>query len=453
MTVAHTTGSGSKRLMLVGISFNNTDYETVTGVTYNGTALQLVGARAAYGGDDARHEIWKLVNPDSGTHNVVINFSSALDFGAVAGVMTFTGVDETTPLGTYVYIEGTDSAGGTLDVPSDAGELVYAVVSAEDQALTASSGQDEHWNISISGDETNGAGGTDAGASPTAPMSWGVGVAHYWTIGGVSIKPSSSSGSELCSGGSGAISFDNASSGSGQNTNSLAFSHAIGSDSSRMLIVTVSIENSGSTPTVTGITYNGQALTHAASTDITSANDVRGRSELWYLPEADLPSAGSYNVVVTASASIEAINAGAISLNDVAQQAPEASNTNTNETIDAISVNITTLTDGSWLVDSVHCGDTGSYTADAGQTERYDLQGVGTTSTHAASTKEVATAGSTTVGETYATGANRQAYVAAAFAPLTASSPLKTITLTLSSEQGGTVTMRTKVFMRNIPPT
>jgi hypothetical protein len=441
--------------MLVGISVNVNDDERVSGVTYGGTALTKVGERN--NDNDAMVYIYSLVAPNPGTANVVITFDSALDEGAIAGVMTFTGVDQTTPLGTFASAIGNDSTPASVNISSAPGELVFAVAAAEYDAITtAPTGQDVHWNTCTSGTGNCGAGGTIAGAS-TVTMTWDLDVAatpsNHWAIGGVSIKPSSSSGSELCTGGGGAISFDNASSGTVQNTNSLSFSHAIGSDSSRMLIVTVSIENSGSTPTVTGITYDGQALTHAASTDITSANDVRGRSELWYLPEADLPSAGSYNVVVTASASAEAIIAGAISLNDVAQQAPEAINTNTNESIDAISVNITTLTDGSWLVDSVHCGEPGSYTADAGQTERYDLQGANVTSTHAASTKEVATAGATTVGETYATGANRQAYVAAAFAPLTASSPLKTLTLTLSSEQGGTVTMRTKVFMRNIPPT
>jgi len=329
------------------------------------------------------------------------------------------------------------------------------VIAAEYDALTAGSGYSEQWNMSVSGTKTNGAGGTTNCGAATVTMSWDL-VAdatpnNHWAIGGVSIKPSAT-------GGTGTITFDSSSSGAVQNTNSLTFSHSIGGSANRILIVTVSIENCGSTPTVTGITYNGKALTHAVSVDLTSGNDCRGRSELWYLLESDLPSAGSYDVVVTASASTEEIIAGAISLNDVAQQAPEASSTSSNESTDAISVNITTLTDGSWLVDSVHSGNSGSYTPDAGQTERYDLQGVGTTSTHAASTKEVTTAGSTTMGETYASGANRQTYVAAAFATTTLAESCTPITdavvtleLTLSSSEGGSVSMRTKVYLRNLP--
>lgn len=203
MTVSHTTGSGSNRLMLVGISYNNDDYETVTGVTYNGTSLVEVGHRR--NSDDAMVYIYasispsdgSLVAPDSGTHNVVINFSTTLTQGAIAGVVTFTGVNETTPLGSFVSAEDDDSTPATVDIPSDSGELVYGVASAEYEHFTAaSSGQNEHWRRSISGEDTNGAGGTDAGASPTVTMSWSLDPSYnHWAIGGVSIKPSSGGGS------------------------------------------------------------------------------------------------------------------------------------------------------------------------------------------------------------------------------------------------------------------
>jgi hypothetical protein len=98
MTISHTTSSGSNRLMLVGVSINNDGLETVTSVTYNGVGLSFVGADAR--SDDARVEIWSLVAPATGTHDVVITFSGDLQQEAIAGVMTFTGVDQSTPLGT-----------------------------------------------------------------------------------------------------------------------------------------------------------------------------------------------------------------------------------------------------------------------------------------------------------------------------------------------------------------
>ena len=196
---------------------------------------------------------------------------------------------------------------------------------------------------------------------------------------------------------------------------SRTFSHTIGSGSNRLLVVGVSIENDPTGPAVSSITYNGQGLTKIDSVEVSSSGTM-GRAELWYLLEADLPSSGSYNVVVTLSQSTNELAAGAISLTDVAQQAPEASNTNSNIGLDTISSNITTLTDGAWLVDVVHCGEPGGdFAANGGQAERYD--DVTGSSEGAGSTKPVASAGATSSGWTYNTGANRLAHVVAAFAP------------------------------------
>jgi len=198
ITISHTT-SGTDRLMLVGVSINPDGGVTSSSVTYNGTALQFVGAQQNLisGADDARIEIWSLVAPDTGTHNVVITFSAALVQEAVAGVMTFNGVDQTTPLGTFASVGGDDSTPASVNIPSAAGELVFGLVACEYDAETASSGQREHWNIGVP--QTYGAGGTDAGASPTVAMTWDLDVeatpSNHWAIGGVSIKPASSAGS------------------------------------------------------------------------------------------------------------------------------------------------------------------------------------------------------------------------------------------------------------------
>ena len=213
----------------------------------------------------------------------------------------------------------------------------------------------------------------------------------------------------LCS-----IGYDSASSATNGNVGSLTFSHAIGSGANRLLVVGVAIEECGTSRTVSGITYNTQALTKITSAEVLSGNGCRSRAELWYLLEADLPSAGSYSVVVTASGSCDDLTAGAISLTDVAQQGPEGSATNTNENQNTISTNITTSTNGAWIVDVAHCGNDSSFTANANQTERWDR--TAWSSDGAGSTKLVASAGTTTMGWTNY-GANRLSHAAAAFAP------------------------------------
>ncbi|MBW2059146.1 MAG: hypothetical protein JRJ26_16790 [Deltaproteobacteria bacterium] len=148
ITISH-QASGSDRLMLVGVSFNNDSYETVAGITYNGVPLSFVGEDQR--DDDARVEIWMLVGPDLGTHDVEVTFNTALYRQAIAGVVTFTGVDQTSPLGTFASEHG-DGSTASVDVPSATGELVFGIVAAETPSgLTAGSGQTEHWNLSMGG--------------------------------------------------------------------------------------------------------------------------------------------------------------------------------------------------------------------------------------------------------------------------------------------------------------
>jgi prepilin-type N-terminal cleavage/methylation domain-containing protein len=451
ITISHAT-SGTNRLMLVGVSFNNDNNETVTSVTYNGVALTLKGTET--NSDDARVEIWSLVAPDTGTYNVVITFSAALAQEGVAGVMTFNGVDQSTPLGSFYSVQGDDTATASLDITSTEGEFVYGVIAAEYDALTAGTGVDEQWNMSVDGTSTNGAGGTTNCGAATVPMSWSL-VAeaspnNHWAIGGVSIKPTATV--------SETITYDAVSTGTASWTTTETFSHSIGSGSNRILVVGVSFEDCDDYPSVTWITYNGQPLTLIDSGQVISGNGCGGRAELWYLLEADLPSTGAYNVVIGTSGTFDELVAGAISLENVAQQAPEASNSNSNDAQTTISTNITTLTDGAWLVDVVHSGnETGDFVPSGGQTQRY--QQVSGSSTGAASSKEVSTAGSTSAGWTSA-GANRLAHVVAAFAPAGVAATctstvgdLVTLQITLRdpNDSDNEVTMRTKVYLRNLP--
>ena len=95
-------------------------------------------------------------------------------------------------------------------------------------------------------------------------------------------------------------------------------------------------------------------------------------------------------------------------------------NTNTNAA--SITTNITTLTDGAWLVDVVGSGDSGSFAPGGGQTERWDRSNF--TATSASSTKVVPTAGPDSMTQTHSTTSNRHAHLVASFAPAPGSSPI-----------------------------
>lgn len=97
---------------------------------------------------------------------------------------------------------------------------------------------------------------------------------------------------------------------------SLTWSHTLGSGQDRFLIVGVSIRNESSQE-VDSVTYNGTPLTRKGFVN----NSTYVRAELWYLPEASLPAAGTYDVVVNVSAAVRFV-AGAFSLFNVDPTTP-----------------------------------------------------------------------------------------------------------------------------------
>ncbi len=190
-TVSHNT-TGMDRLMLVGISFGDSLGESVDTVTYNGAALTRVGFQNNADTNSAHVEIWSLVAPDTGTHDVVVNFSGSGHAGATVGVITFNGVDQATALGSFGSSEG-DSAAPTTTVSSNPAEIVFSVVGlseSSDLNLTPNAGS-ETWDLYQ--DQSNGAGLTQSGAASVV-SSWTVPTSGKWAAGGVSIKAASSEG-------------------------------------------------------------------------------------------------------------------------------------------------------------------------------------------------------------------------------------------------------------------
>jgi hypothetical protein len=187
-TVSHTT-SGSNRLMIIGVSINPDNDQYVTSVTYAGQALTKL-AHAVIS-DDARAELWYRVAPATGTNDAVVTFNRGNEDGGVIGVMTFTGVDQTTPFGTHATATG-DGTSASVNVSSATGQLVFGVFASEAEdlpTLTVGPGQTEYWNIrSDIHDGAFGGGSTEPGAS-TVTMSWSLSSADDWAIVAVPIKP------------------------------------------------------------------------------------------------------------------------------------------------------------------------------------------------------------------------------------------------------------------------
>jgi uncharacterized repeat protein (TIGR01451 family) len=201
ITVSHTTASGTDRLMLVGISLNRatgTTYEQVTNVTYGGTGLTLVGARTNTTLGEAVVFIWGLANPPAGTANVVVSFNTNATDGAVAGVATFTNVNQTIPYGPFFSSTGS-STSPSIVVSSAPGELVIDTVMLRTSNFGATgspgSGQTQLWKTYYN--SRVGAGGSTKPGAASVTNTWTSASSVNWTMGAVSIKPALPAGARV----------------------------------------------------------------------------------------------------------------------------------------------------------------------------------------------------------------------------------------------------------------
>ncbi|TLY19906.1 MAG: DUF2341 domain-containing protein [Nitrospirae bacterium] len=176
-------GAGANRLLLVGVSVTNNNVNgtrALNSVTFNGVNLLQVTTVAS--GDD-RVWIYRMVNPPNVTADIVATFAGT--GGGVLGAVSFTGVDQTTPLGTPV----TESQGdGSITVTAADNEWIFDVIVLEGGTLTVGADQTQRWNLSSG---SIGGASTQPGSFDDI-MSWTYGAATSRAQAGVAIKPAGS---------------------------------------------------------------------------------------------------------------------------------------------------------------------------------------------------------------------------------------------------------------------
>lgn len=185
--------------------------------------------------------------------------------------------------------------------------------------------------------------------------------------------------------------------------------HTLGAGANRVLVVLAGIETTA--PTISAVTYAGQALTQGVS----EVNDVN-RLSLWYALEADLPAPGTYTIAVTHDDNDAGLVAGAISLENVAQSGLEAFASQASVgTANSISTSITPSS-GAWVIEGfLNSNQDLTLTPTTGQTQVLELNSAGSISVALA--YEAHEAGGQTL-ETYtSSGSGRLVHVLASLAP------------------------------------
>ena len=176
-TINH-TASGSDRYVRFSAGWAKLGTATLT-ATYGGNAMTAVGeavAAASWGsGVTGRAKIFGYIAPSTSSEAVVGTFTSAGTYGA-CGVVSYTGVDQTTPDGAAVSATGFSNAPSVTVTDATTGDMVSDALATEGGAsLTA--GQTQRFSANSSG--YRGAG-QDAAGSGSVAMGWSLPASVNW---------------------------------------------------------------------------------------------------------------------------------------------------------------------------------------------------------------------------------------------------------------------------------
>lgn len=191
------TCTGADRILIVGIAQRNG--RSVTAITYNGVAMTLIGTS---GDTFTTISMYYLLAPATGANTISITFSSS-DSDNNGMAVSYTGVHQTTPLGTFVSASnpGSGSTTPSVTASSASGELVVDTVSVQSsatQSITVGSGQTQRNNVigGATSSEVVGGMSEEAGAASVV-MSWTAASSARWNIGAVPLKPSVAASAKL----------------------------------------------------------------------------------------------------------------------------------------------------------------------------------------------------------------------------------------------------------------
>jgi len=189
VTVSHIC-SGTNRVLIVdAVIGRNPDSFTLT-ATYNGVAMTSLGLTHSNGSTAGFVEKFILINPDSGTHDIVVTRSAGTVDSFIVGGISFTGASQTLA----DYTGNFFSASGTSTVPSVAvtGTLADSII--QDGAcygqpfVSTGANQTQRWQLDVNNDTAagNAGGSTEQGNGGTVTMSSTI-TDDWWAIQAVEI--------------------------------------------------------------------------------------------------------------------------------------------------------------------------------------------------------------------------------------------------------------------------
>lgn len=190
LTISHTVGSGTDRILVVSISCQDSNHANlpVTSVTFNGVALTRPDGGFIEPVANVRAEQWFLVNPDSGTHDIIITTTGSVWKGAVA--ISWDEAKQTDQPNAINSASGNSSA-PSVNVTPDVDDAV-TIDALSSEAASNSTGADQtslgtEQGQSFENVKASREGPTNPAATVT--MSHGLGSGAAWAIVAASYAP------------------------------------------------------------------------------------------------------------------------------------------------------------------------------------------------------------------------------------------------------------------------
>lgn len=180
---SHTLGSGSNRVVYAAVHGSDATFTA----TYNGTAMTELydGSPGSPFQFIAVFVIKEADLPAAGTYNVV--FTPSSNQVMACGVMSFAGVDQTTP-NDAIQVATANSDTPSVTVSSAAGDLVidFVSINSTDAASSAGAGQTARLNQTSPVSRNVYASQENGGAS--IGMTWTLAAAANWTSAGLNLN-------------------------------------------------------------------------------------------------------------------------------------------------------------------------------------------------------------------------------------------------------------------------
>lgn len=167
-------GAGTELALAISLS-ELVATPVITAVSYGGFAMSLVDSFAsgtpALGADGDLLACYHLTNPPTGTNLFSVSFTftgTAPNIGAIAGGISFTGTDPTTPFGTAIKAKettlGTNTSGSAVVTGTTAGNLVMAIMNTGSGSIAVTAPSAKRWLLN----QSTHTGGDNAAMSTQA---------------------------------------------------------------------------------------------------------------------------------------------------------------------------------------------------------------------------------------------------------------------------------------------